>query len=455
MILSVRRSFTKTFILKIIIIIDMNTSIKKIFIRTQGCSNNASESEIMGGILEAGGYQIVSNPDRADLIMINVCTVKGDNTALRAVKDALRDFHGKKIVVAGCLTKSLVSEIKRIAPNASMLNTNNLHKVKKVVDATFADKQVEELIDDFQCKIGMPKKRISNIVGIVPISSGCNQYCAYCSVILVKGKLRSYPVEAIVNEIKRSVAEGCKEIWITSQDNGSYGTESSGKSRLPELLQKVVQVEGDFKVRVGMMNPHFLKTMTKEMIAAFKNDKMFKFLHVPVQSGSDDVLKLMRRKYDAKDFEKIVSDFRKEIPDVTIATDVIIGFPGESDGDFEKTFALVKKIKPDVLNISRFVAREGTMAATLEPHVSSNAIKERSQRMTNVFGEICLAKNKKWIGWKGEVIVDEVGKEGTGTMVGRNHAYKPVILKGNLELGKRIRVKIIDATSNDLRAQLC
>jgi threonylcarbamoyladenosine tRNA methylthiotransferase CDKAL1 len=205
---------------------------------------------------------------------------------------------------------------------------------------------------------------------------------------------------------------------------------------------------------VGMMNPNHVLNMLDELIEAFKGDRIFKFIHIPVQAGNDEVLKRMNRRYSADDFRRIVKEFRKKIPKMTISTDIICGFPGETDEQFNDSVELIREIKPDVLNISRFWPRPGTAAEKMEGQLHGNITKERSTLLQKVHEEVSFEKNRKWIGWKGKVLIDEKGKPGTNTFIGRNYCYKPVVVKPGrkkINLGDFIEVKIKNVTGHDLR----
>ncbi len=258
-------------------------------------------------------------------------------------------------------------------------------------------------------------------------------------------------MDAIREDVKSHLKAGCKEIWITSNDTGAYMVEQGGKQKLVGLMQQILSVPFDFKVRIGMMNPGNTITMIDELIEVYKHPKMFKFLHIPVQTGNNDVLKAMNRRYSIEDFMKIIESFRKEIPEITISTDMIVGFPSETEEQFNDSMELLKKIKPDVLNLSRYAAREGTIAAKMKQH-STNELKRRSRIMTELYRKIAYDNNKKWIGWEGKILIDEKGKH--DSWIGRNYCYKPVVVRGNFNIGNEIKVKITDATKFDLRGEI-
>jgi MiaB-like tRNA modifying enzyme len=311
---------------------------------------------------------------------------------------------------------------------------------------------MEAMGNDEYKKINLPKVRKNSIVGVIPISNSCANYCSYCSVRYVKGKLFSYDKQDIEFEALRCLKEGCKELWVTSQDNAAYMLDKSEVSKLPELLGAITTIDKKFFIRIGMMNPMHLLDILDDMINVYKNDKVFKFLHIPVQSGNDNILGLMKRKYAVADFKKIVSEFRKSIPNITISTDIICGFPTETEEQFKDSLELVKEIKPDVLNISRYQARPGTEAAKMEGQINGRVTKNRSRLLTDIFINISRMNNERWLNWEGEILIDEKGKH--DTWVGRNFAYRPVIVRGDVKLGDYVKVKIKDITPFDLRGDI-
>ena len=415
----------------------------KVFVKTQGCSANFAEGEIIEGQLQKAKFSLVKEPGLADVILLNICTVKGDTTALRAIGKLKEKFPNKKFVITGCITPEIVEPIRELVPKATLINTHNIDQIVHAVKNALKSKPIEKLEPAKLVKLMFPRKRKNPVIGIIPISSGCLDMCGYCSTRLVKGVLHSYQPEKIIEEIKLAVKEGCKEIWITAQDTGCYGFDI--KTNLAELLKQVVEIPGDFMLRLGMGNPRHMTKYLDELVEVFKNPKLFKFLHIPVQSGNNDVLKAMRRGHDVETFKKIVAAFRKKIPEITVSTDIIVGYPGETKQEFVDSVNLIKEIKPGVLNISRFVPRPGTYAATLPDDVSKCEKKDRSGLLRKAFDKVAFEENQKWLGWKGEILIDEHGH--TGTMIGRNFAYKPVAVQGEFKLGDKIPVEIIKARS--------
>ena len=429
----------------------------KVYFKTFGCPTNFAESEAMQELLKKADFEIVDKPEKAFVIVLNICTVKGDTVPLREIRKA-REFPYKKLIIAGCITNDIIPKIKEIDREASIINTHNIHDIISVMEETINDNPIDVLTKNEKPeeKIDLPKP-LKKPIAIMPICSGCTGECSYCSVRIVKGELVSYTMEKIVDQCRKLAIHGAKEIWITAQDTASYMLDKNEKTQLPELIQKISELPGDFKIRIGMMNINNIIPVMDEMIEAMKSEKVFKFLHLPLQSGSDEVLERMKRKYTAEEFKAAVKKLKEGIPNLTISTDIICGFPGETEEDFKKSSLMIDDIKPDVLNVSKFRPRPGTEAAEMEDQVPGEAAKERSKSITSLFEWSSYHNNKQWLGWTGEVIIDEVGKEGTNTMIGRNPSYKPVIIdnpENNLKIGDIKKVKITAYSKHDLKGDL-
>jgi len=416
----------------------------KVYVKSFGCAENYSEGEAIQGLLEKEKHSIVASENNADAIVLNICTVKGPVKALRAVKEAAEKYPGKKLVVTGCVTPELVKPIRELFPTASILDTHAIKLVPKALESPLLQMGFSKEI-----KINLPKVRRNPLIGIVPICSGCLDACAFCSTRLVKGILYSYPAENIISEIKNCVSDGCKEIWLTGQDTACYGFDI--KTNLPKLLKQLCEIPGDFKIRLGMGNPRHVPKYLQELISALKHEKMYKFLHLPAQSGNDNVLKAMKRGHNVETVRMIAKEMRKEIPEITLSTDVIVAHPGETRECFLETIDLLHEIGFDAVNIARFSARPNTKAFTMEK-INNLEAKERTAEMVQYADFAMQERNQTWIGWEGEALIDEHGKN--ETFVARNYAYKPIILKGSLKLGETVRVKIADAGAYDLRASL-
>ena len=337
----------------------------KIYVKTFGCTLNKRDSENIKGVLADAGFSLVDESE-ADVIIVNSCGVKSvtQNKVVSYINSLDNDVY-----VGGCLPRML--DLKKLTPNVKgYFDTNSILKIAEQIRGGI----LENFCDEKESKIGKPIVRTDKDVMIIPISSGCLGKCSYCSVRFARGKLKSYAVKDIVREVRKNEF---KTLYLTSQDCGCYGLDIG--TNLVSLLKEVLAVNKEFKVRIGMMNPEHVLKFLDELVALYKNEKVMKFIHIPVQSGSDKVLKEMGRRYTVSDFKKIVVRFR-EIEGITISTDIIVGYPTELEQDFEETKELLAWLKPEVLNVSKFGARPGTEAAKLKP-LASQEVKKRSKEL--------------------------------------------------------------------------
>ncbi len=411
----------------------------ELYFESYGCTANNNSSEIMKGLVKQSGMEITLNEKFADFIIINSCIVKEptQEKIRRRVFDLLK--KGKKVILAGCMPR--INKKKLNHENLFLLDTSHVKNIVSLIkDIVEGDYEKEKYLSKRnEVKLNLPKISSEKFIGITQISEGCLGDCTYCNVRLAKGKLFSYPKEEILSSIKSDLASGCKEIWITSQDNANYGNED-GKYLLPELLNDILDIKGNFFVRVGMMTPNNVLKIIPELIEIYKNPKMFKFLHIPVQSGSNRILKLMKRKYNKNDFLKIVSEFKKQIPEITISTDVIVGFPGETNEDFKETLELINEVKPEILNSSKFWKREGTYANKLK-EVDRKKVIERISKLMGFHLEICKENQKRYNSWKGKVLIDRKGFGRTYLARSENYKLFAVHSKESI-LGKILEVKV-------------
>ena len=416
-----------------------------IFIKTYGCTLNQSDSELMAGLLKQAQFNIVDNIEDAFIIIINTCTVKSpsDNKFFNYLKEIKEKYPYKKIIITGCIPQTAPEKIKKYP----LVGTSQITDIVSVVEEILHENIISSLAVENNPRLNLPKIRKNPIVEIVPICAGCLGNCSYCIVKKARGRLVSYPKEEIIKQIKTALDENVKEIWLTAQDTGCYGKDIN--TNLIELLKEIILIKGDFKIRLGMLNPNHALEFIDELIEIYKNPKMFKFIHLPLQSGSDKILKLMKRKYTAEDFENIIKKFKQNIPDITIATDIIVGFPEENEHDFNSSVFLIRKITPDILNISKFWLRPGTEAEKLE-QVKGDIIKKRSNFITDIFHNIARMQNERWLNWKGKIIIEDKKQN----WIGRNYAYKQVILDGDFSLGQEFNVLIKKITPFYLMGQI-
>jgi len=409
---------------------------KNIYVETFGCSFNQADSQIMKGLLDRHGHSIVNNPQTADVIIINTCYVKAptQERVTYRIQTLQKLFSEKKLIVAGCMTEIDSKRLEKIATKNSWIGPHQIKNIVDVVNDTLEGKIIRLVGESKDIKIGLPKIKDNPLIDIVQICEGCSGCCSYCCTRFARGKLFSYPVKSIVNEVKQALKNGCKEFWITAQDTSAY---KFNNFRLPDLLDELTKIEGKFFIRVGMMNPTHVKNIIDELIESYKSEKIFKFLHLPVQSGSNRILKMMNRGYNIEDFKNIVKKFRKKFPLLTFSTDLIVGFPEETNEDFNKTIYLIKEVKPDIVNISKFGARPRTEASKMGK-LSREIIDKRTKKINKVIEKIKIKNSKRWLNWEGEVLIDEIGKK--GGLIGRNFAYKPVLTTS--KLGTFCEIKI-------------
>ena len=418
----------------------------KIFVESYGCSASFADGEMISGLILNGGHTLVDNSTESDLNIVVTCSVK-DATANKMIH-RIKSLKSKPLVVAGCLPKAEQVTVEKFTENASLLGPNSLGKTLQIIDSTLKGKKQIALNDTDLSKVGLPKVRLNPVVGIVEIASGCMSECTFCQTKLSKGDLSSYRLGDIVRQVQTEIREGCKEVWLTSTDNGCYGFDIG--TDLPTLVNTVTEIPEDFMIRVGMMNPMYMPRIKKNLIEAYDNDKVFKFLHLPVQSGSDKVLNDMKRGHTSETFKEIVKKVKRRFENFTISTDVIVGFPSETEEDFQKTITLLDETKPDVVNLSKYSARPGTDAAKLK-QIDAAEIKRRSKIVFEQINKISMESNKKWIGWKGKVLFDENTEEG---IKGRNYAYKPISIDEEVKIGQSHIVEITNATVKRLTGKI-
>ena len=418
----------------------------KIFVEAYGCSASFADSEMISGLILNGGHTLAKDSSESDLNIVVTCSVK-DSTANKMIH-RIKSLKSKPLVVAGCLPKAEKITVEKITEKASLLGPNSLGKTLQVIDSTLRGIRHVALEDSDLSKVGLPKVRLNPVVGIVEIASGCMSECTFCQTKLSKGDLTSYRIGDIVRQVETEISEGCKEIWLTSTDNGCYGFDIN--TDLPTLVKAVSEIPQDFMIRVGMMNPMYMPRIKDELIKSYESDKVYKFLHIPVQSGSDKVLNDMKRGHTVKTVRDVIKKARERFTDFTISTDVIVGFPSETEEDFEKTVELINEIHPDMVNLSKYSARPGTEAAELE-QIDASEVKKRSKIIFDLINKTSLQNNQKWIGWKGKVLFDEETNEG---IKGRNFAYKPVVVKEEIKIGQTHTVEIMNATTRSILGKI-
>ncbi|XP_018573955.1 threonylcarbamoyladenosine tRNA methylthiotransferase [Anoplophora glabripennis] len=425
-----------------------------IYVKTWGCAHNSSDSEYMAGQLAAYGYKLTENKNEADLWLLNSCTVKSPaEDHFRNEIESAQNL-GKYIVVAGCVPQGAPKS--SFIQGLSIIGVQQIDRVVEVVEETLKGNTVKLLGTKKENgkKVGgasllLPKVRRNPLIEIIAINTGCLNQCTYCKTKHARGDLGSYPPEDIVARAVQAFDEGVVEIWLTSEDTGTYGRDIG--SSLPELLWQLVEViPKGCRLRLGMTNPPYILEHLEEISKIMCHPRVYSFLHVPVQSGSDQVLADMKREYCRSDFEHVVDFLRTRISGMTIATDIICGFPTETEKDFEETLSLCKKYKFPSLFINQFFPRPGTPAALL-PRIPTQEVKQRTKKLTELFYTYQPYDHK--IGEVQEVLVTEVSHD-KKHYVGHNEFYEQVLIPMKKEyLGKLVKVKIMSSTKFSMLGQ--
>ncbi|XP_030033276.2 threonylcarbamoyladenosine tRNA methylthiotransferase [Manduca sexta] len=427
-----------------------------IYVKTWGCAHNSSDSEYMAGLLAANGYRLTEDKWAAQLWLLNSCTVKNPAEDHFKNEIELGQSRGIHVVVAGCVPQG--------APRAnyiqglSVVGVQQIDRIVEVVEETlkghtvrlFGQRKTGEGRKAGGASLLLPKVRKNPLIEIIPINTGCLNQCTYCKTKHARGELGSYPPEEIVERARQSFTEGVVEIWLTSEDTGTYGRDIG--TSLPELLWKLVEVipEG-CRLRLGMTNPPYILEHLPDVAEIMHHPRVYKFLHVPVQAGSDQVLSDMKREYTCADFERVVNYLREKVPGMTIATDIICGFPTETEADFEDTMRLCRKYKFPSLFINQFFPRPGTPAAKMQ-RVPGQEVKKRTKMLSDFFRSYEPYGHK--VGEIQEVLVTDISHD-KNYFVAHNEFYEQVLVpKEERFMGKMLTVKITSATKFSMMGEV-
>ena len=402
---------------------------------------NRGDTEIMLKCLTEAGHELASNVSDANLVIVNTCAVKGptQRRVLRRLRE-LGQLDGKSVVVAGCLPLIDLASIEQLGTFAGIITCHSVDSIATVAKRIAQGETDVRVLKCEPCeKPCLPKLRLSNVSAIVAISEGCVSNCSYCSVKWARGKLHSFDAKAILSEVDGAIKAGHREILLTAQDTAAYGLDAG--TSLPRLLNQITGLDGRFRVRIGMMNPATAKRVLPELLDAYASDKIYKFLHLPVQSGDDAILAGMRRGYTVDEFLEIVNAFRQRFKDLYLATDIIVGFPGEGEREFMNTCRLIEEVKPDKVNLTRFSPMPGTDAAKMR-QLGGRVVKQRSRLLSAKCRAMGYELNRYYVGRTMEGLITEEGKK--GGCVARLPNYKPVIVSEEA-IGKFVKIKITGA----------
>jgi len=403
----------------------------KYYVESYGCTMNFGEGRKLSRDMASMGYSEASSAEDADIVILNTCTVVETTEKKMLARISELKKMKKEVIVTGCMAKVQPKRVEIRLPESIILAPSDYHMFAREVAERYG-----------VAGPAIPIKEGTD--AILPIAQGCLGNCTYCITKFARGKLKSYDPESLVSEFNGFVDSGAKEILVTAQDTACYGADIH--TDLPALMRSMLQKDGDYRMRIGMMNPNHLKKIIEGLISVMDDGRVYRFLHIPVQSGSDTVLRNMNRGYTAEQFMELVDTLRTSIPEISIATDIITGFPGETDEDHQKTMQLVKDLHADTLNITRFSSRPGTEAASMD-QLHGRILKERSTELTELKNQVEYDVNKRLIGHRFRALATEVGKEGT---IVRTEYYRPVVIREDIPLGTFLDVEVIDCRSTYL-----
>lgn len=446
-------------------IISKSDNTKKYFIATFGCQMNAHESEKIKGILEDLSYTECKNEAEADIIVVNTCCIRDTaEQKIRGYVGSLKKFKSKKIslkiVLCGCLTQqdNKAEELRRSFPFVDIfLGTHNYSKLPELInEKRFGNKSIIDITDysndyyleNIEDSFSVSRNKVPS--ASVNIMYGCNNFCSYCIVPYVRGRERSRCVDDIMCEVNQLAIEGYKEVLLLGQNVNSYRFNNVSFS---ELLRKIA---GQTRInRIRFMTSH-PKDLSKDLIEAIKSyPNICKQIHLPVQSGSTSILNKMNRGYTREDYLKLITDIRSKIPEITITTDLIVGFPGETDDDFKDTLSLVKEVGFDSAYTFVYSTRTGTKAALMPNKIDKNTCKERIMELIELQNAITLKKNKKLVGSMQQVLAEGISARDKNSICGKTDGGKTVNFKGDFEhIGKFLNIRITEAKRSTLIGEI-
>lgn len=429
------------------------------YIETWGCQMNEEDSEKLSGMLKRLGYSKTEEREKSKIIIFNTCCVR-ENAELKVYGNLGRLKKQKAenpdliIAVCGCMMqqKGVAEELIKKYPFVDIIfGTHNSYKFPEYLNRVKQEnKSIIEIMDKEEGIVeGIPVDRESCTKAFVTIMYGCNNYCTYCIVPYVRGRERSREPERIIDEIKDLVAKGYKEVTLLGQNVNSYGKELEQKVSFAELLVKINEIPSLERVRFMTSHP---KDLTEEVIEAISNcDKLCEQIHLPVQSGSSRILNKMNRHYDRENYLELIKMIKKRIPGVAISTDIIIGFPGETEEDFLETLSLVKEVEFDSAFTFIYSKRKGTPAFSLGEQITDEVKHERFNRLVEVVNYCSRKKNQEYEGKTVEVLVEGLSKNDENKIMGRTRSGKLVNFPGTPgDVGNLINVKIVKANSFSL-----
>ena len=394
---------------------------------------NQADCEQMAGLLQGANFEITQNEEESDVVIINAnfkyFTEKSLLTRLKEFKESY-----KIVIITGCITKSVSKKFKKYP----LVNTDQIDKIVEVVEEALNDNVIKEINSNEKKELGINHIRRNQFVEIIPISNGCLKDCPSCIIKPKKENYYSYPIEKIINRAQKAIDEDVKEIWLVSQDTGRYGFDIN--TDLTTLIEGIVRLNGKFKLGIGVMNLDSLLKIKEGLIECYKNKKVFKYLHLPILAGNNKILKCMGKKYTIEDYKNIVRLFKRSIVEINLETDIIIGYPGETEDEYWDTLNLIRETIPDSINISKYFSIISNNSEKVKK-IPTKEIERRYKDLTDIFHNIAKMQNERWMGWEGPIIISQNGDE-LNQWIDRNESYKQVIVHGDYRPGQVIKIKV-------------
>jgi MiaB-like tRNA modifying enzyme len=416
----------------------------KALIQTYGCTLNQADSDAMEAILKGRGIDVEregsASDDNYDYVIINTCTVK--TATEQRILERLKRLQklGRRLIVTGCMASANEDKVLGAAPDSSLVTTSNTHRI---ADALSDISNGSRAVYDAYVK---PEKQghfrgEGSAIARIPISEGCLSSCSFCETKFARGPLNSFSSNVILRSIEMAIKGGAREIELTSQDTGAYGADR--RTDIAELVHAASELDGDFRIRIGMLNPEHLHKYIDSLIDAYKSDNVYKFAHLPVQSGSDRVLRDMGRNYLVEEFEGMANELKSKIPEISIATDMIVGYPTESDPDFEMSMRLIERVGFSRINVSRFSKRPHAGASKLK-QLKSEVVKQRCISMYRLSRRMEIGSLTKVVGERRTILLTERNAD---SITGRDQSYRQVALREpGFRVGEFVDVEIIGNT---------
>ena len=430
------------------------------YIQTFGCQQNEADSERLGGMLCEMGYTIVYDAKDADLVLVNTCAVR-EHAELKALSITGQFKHMKEenpdllIGICGCMVTQdhRVGVIKNSYPYVDFLfGTAMVYRFPEILYGVLTEHKRQFWNDpasEGHIAEGLPVKREGDFKAWLSVMYGCNNFCSYCVVPYVRGRERSREKEDVLAEARELAASGVKEITLLGQNVNSYGKDLGYDYDFADLLSDICKIDGDFRLRFMTSHPKDASHKLIDVMA--REPKIEKHFHLPLQSGDDRILKVMNRKYDRSSYLALVDYMRQKMPEIAITTDIIVGFPGESEEEFQNTLDVLSRVRFDNIYSFIYSKRKGTPAAEMEDQIPEEVKKERMSRLLDLQGEISKQKNGELVGHSIEVLVEGESKTDPDRLTGRTAGNKLVHFTGDTSLiGKRIDLKILSAHAYSL-----